>query len=132
MASMSERYAFFREHAGYIVGRSAECAMALARAEEWAEEHTITFRWEVDEEGEATQEGAEVLCCLAVDAEGHVVDCMGGVELESPAFARGYSRHPYARVVEAELAQEALYQADVRNQERADSLAARATYAAQV
>jgi hypothetical protein len=29
-----EAFRFFREHAGYVVGQSAVCALSLARAEE--------------------------------------------------------------------------------------------------
>jgi hypothetical protein len=47
--SMRERYQFFAKHAGYIVGRHAEGALDLARAERWAEQNAIEFLWEDDD-----------------------------------------------------------------------------------
>jgi hypothetical protein len=43
---LAAAYRFFREHAGYIVGESAVCAMRLARAELWAERENVAFSWE--------------------------------------------------------------------------------------
>jgi hypothetical protein len=48
---LQKRYAFFKENAGYVVGRRALGALALARAETLAEAQPerIEFRWEPDQ-----------------------------------------------------------------------------------
>jgi hypothetical protein len=46
---LQKRYRFFHEWAGYATPPGkAVCAISLARAEEWAEEHGITAEWEND------------------------------------------------------------------------------------
>lgn len=46
----TEAYRFFKQNAGYVVGRRAEGALALARAEALAgaQPERIRFRWEAD------------------------------------------------------------------------------------
>lgn len=46
-----DAYRFFKQNAGYVVGRCAEGALALARAEALAEAQPdrIRFRWEPDQ-----------------------------------------------------------------------------------
>jgi len=50
MKHLAERYRFFREHAGGVVGQSAVVAMHLARAEARAEE--LGLRWDHEPERE--------------------------------------------------------------------------------
>lgn len=98
---LKKAYEFFRKHAGYVVGKSAAGALALARAEaaacalgwevEW--EHD-GFEW--DGEGDAPE---EVLAAVLKDEDGNVLEVLGGI---------GDPDRNYARVVEAELALEAL------------------------
>lgn len=103
---------FFQTHAGWCSppGKMA-CAFALAKAEADAELLGMRFEWFEDEEGClgctcgdkrckcSTGEAHEVLCCVARDAQGRIVASLGGICEPS---------HEYKRVVEAELAQEAL------------------------
>jgi hypothetical protein len=48
MKSLIERYRFFREHAGWRVGYSAETAIRLARAEIRAETLDLGVHYEDD------------------------------------------------------------------------------------
>ena len=98
---------FFMEHAGYATppGR-AVCAASLARAEEHAEAAGLTFEWLWDadadlswmDEAEAAREH-EVLGCIVRGPDGeHLASLWGIVDADAG----------YRRVVEAELAAEAL------------------------
>jgi len=98
---------FFLEHAGYAAppGRTV-CAASLARAEEQAEALGLTFEWCEDEcpdlswmdEAEATREH-EVLGCIVRSPYGeHLASLWGIVDADAN----------YRRVIEAELAAEAL------------------------
>lgn len=120
MATIQERYRFFLdEHAGYVVGRAAEGALDLARAEAWAEEMEdagrLSIRWEYDDEPYDqdiyTQEEAARKfdtgawtgpygCVLRL--EGDVAASLWGI-----VFGPEELNDPYARVVAAELAAEA-------------------------
>lgn len=46
------RYRFFVKHAGGIVGQCAKGAIALARAERWAERQDLEFVWRQDEDAD--------------------------------------------------------------------------------
>lgn len=74
-------YRFFREHAGYIVGRAAECAMSLARAEARAESEGLYFAWQGDDDTGAGElcAGHSHLILLLKDASGKTVDSLGGI-----------------------------------------------------
>lgn len=98
---------FFLEHAGYATppGRAA-CAASLARAEEQAQGAGLRFEWVADEypdlswmdEAEAARD-YEVLGCVVCDPAGqHLASLWGIVDADAN----------YRRVVEAELAAEAL------------------------
>ncbi len=112
--------AFFRGHAGGIVGQRMETALHLARAERIASENDWTYTWEFSQDftdslgdheywcadaKRAKREGKrpacehEILDVLLRDASGTVLASLGGCIDVSRA---------YARVVEAELACEAL------------------------
>ena len=103
---------FFQTHAGYCTppGRMA-CARNLAQAEQDADLYGFSFEWSEDECGCSgcecgskqcdchTGRQHETLCCVCRDNKGAVVASLGGIC--SPD-------RNYRRVVEAELALEAL------------------------
>lgn len=103
--ALERSYRFFREHAGYVVGRSAETAWDLARAELEATSRGWYCEWEHDPDGMDTlgdippEEVSEVLYCVLYDEDGEVLSSLGGIVDPD---------RNYARVVEAELALEAL------------------------
>ena len=108
MSELAARFRFFHEHAGYIVGRRAVAAISLARAEIQARREGISFEWEDelepwDADPECGPAPTYVLCCLARDASGQVVASLGMVGVNRLS-------DPYLRVVEAELALEALHE----------------------
>jgi hypothetical protein len=98
---------FFMEHAGFGTppGR-AVCAASLARAEEQAESAGLRFEWVEDEcpdlswmDAREVARDHEVLGCIARSPEGeHLASLWGIVDADAN----------YRRVVEAELAAEAL------------------------
>lgn len=106
---------FFYTYAGYTLGRRAIGAWKLALAERHAASAGITFEWDGDyanyhdtlgdhaywcrDECKGVKHAHEVLSCVARDEAGKVVAALGGIIDPSRA---------YARVVEAELAIEAL------------------------
>jgi hypothetical protein len=104
-------FRFFLNNAGYCTppGRAA-CALSLARAEAYAEAMGWEFCWEYDEcfygycnEWLGCQDDCkkehEVLFCLLKDADGTMLQCLGGI---------ADADRNYRRVIEAELAAEAL------------------------
>lgn len=106
---------FFRKHAGYAVrpGESkvrakTRGAQALARAEAEAEARGWTVDWEHDPEpwqGDV-ERPFEVLTAVLRDAEGRVLASLGSVGMTGNRKTDA----DYGRVVEAELADEALGQ----------------------
>lgn len=123
-ASLSQAEKFFFESSGYSYPSGAnsteqkrarvEQAKALAAAEAEAQDRGWTYEWDYDQEAdtswmdeEALEEfrsgQTEMLDVLLKDEKGNVLASLGGVHVS----ARG-RRDPYVRVVEAELAQEAL------------------------
>lgn len=110
-----QAWRFFHTHAGYIVGERALCAWRLALAERHAEAYGVTFEWDGDygdyhgalgdhaywcaEERQGIKHAHEVLSCVARDARRNVIASIGGVIDPS---------REYARVIQAELAVEAL------------------------
>lgn len=104
-ADMKRRYHFFKEHAGYMVGRRAEGAVNLARAEYMVQQLNWEYEWEEDPDGWSTlgdidpKDVEEVLGCVLKDGSGDVVASLGGIIDPD---------RNYRRVVEAELALEAL------------------------
>lgn len=105
---------FFYAHAGYSYDPKREtpeqgrrrCAKALARAEDYAQSLGWTFKWDhepdadlswMDEEERAKPH--EVLCCVLRDASGDVRASLGNIV---------DADRNYGRVVEAELALEAM------------------------
>lgn len=112
---------FFKRHAGYSIapGETREqgrlrCARALADAEARGRDAGLSFEWSVDPDSDSSDWCDEmptwqVWQCYAHDESGAVVAYMGAVD-----FGRDGSPHsdPYRRVVEAELAAEALSRAN--------------------
>jgi|HubBroStandDraft_5_1064220.scaffolds.fasta_scaffold334652_1 hypothetical protein len=102
--SMLRAYRFFFEHAGYIVGHRAECALNLARAEQHARENDWEADWVADDcpdlswmSHEERSQPHEVLGCILRDARGNVLGSLWGIVDADSA---------YMRVVVAELASE--------------------------
>lgn len=100
-------YRFFFEHAGYIVGQRAQCALNLARAEQCARENDWDAEWVADEDAdlswmsdEERSREHEVWGCILRDAAGNVLGSLWGITDPDNA---------YMRVVAAELASEAVY-----------------------
>lgn len=97
---------FFRENAGYCVGRRAKGALALAKAEQemtarnwycvWVDDLYPDLSFMPEEDKASVQ---EVLCCALYTEEGACVASLSGIIDPD---------HSYRRVVEAELAIEAL------------------------
>jgi hypothetical protein len=113
----SSPYLFFIKNAGYSYDPKKEtpfkgrvrCARALAEAEKRASAEGCSFEWEQDDSTnrEWTDEGAEYYTwrCLMRDSLGVVLGSLCGVD-----FGEGGEPwdNPYRRVVEAEIASEAL------------------------
>ncbi len=116
---------FFYDHAGfsYPTGANAkqqeaahvQLAKSLARAEAEAEKRGWTVEWEHDQDADTSwmdpeqiddyESGrTEILSAILRDENGEVLGSLGGVALT----VRRSQRDSYGRVVEAELAQEAL------------------------
>ena len=88
---LKKAYDFFKKHAGGVVGRNAEGALALARAEAVDEDEYML--------GDEEEMPSEVLYAVLKDQDGEVLESLGGI---------GDPDRNYGRVVEAELALEAL------------------------
>lgn len=103
---LRKAYDFFKEHAGYVVGRRGMGALELARAEAYADEHGWEAIWEDDPEEWLldVERPEEVLTCVLRDENGVVIGSLGGIDMS------GNTRQDrdYRRVVEAELALEAM------------------------
>lgn len=106
---MEKAITFFEEHAGYSYNPVFEtpeqgrhrCAEELATAERWALDAGVYFDWEPDPDGylSAGDAPGPWFSCCARNMFGHVVASLGGID--DPTY-------PYRRVVEAELALEAM------------------------
>jgi hypothetical protein len=115
------RVRFFYANAGYAkkAGESVHSATlrnakALADAENYAEDHGWTYQWEEDPQGydslgeDEDPEDIEVLWVQLLDESGASLASLGGVNLRKD---RGI-KDKYARVVEAELALEAMVESE--------------------
>ena len=104
-ANRRAAFRFFQANAGFIVGRAAEYALSLARAEEHASAHGWYTEWRHDDEGmrdwhcHCGCQPSEVLACILYDGACNVLASLWGI---------GDPDRSYRRVVEAELASEAL------------------------
>ena len=104
---------FFRDNAGYCVGHKAEGALALAKAEQEAKERGLRFLWEADNDADMSfvdtwsekdreafwKEDHFAEWCRVEDASGEMLATLGGI-IDADSN--------YRRVIEAELALEAL------------------------
>jgi hypothetical protein len=124
-----DAFRFFHENAGYVVGRRAVCALALARAELRAKDEGLTVRWEDEQEAwDGDCEAPPIIVCAIVQtAEGTMLPAsLGMIGLNS-------WRDTYVRVVEAQLFLEALDAIDTERDRaafaEASELASRVTYA---
>ena len=141
LTTLRDRFRFFHEFGGGIVGERAVSAMALARAEINGEKYRLALvledediPWEPGHEGEEAprhwlwaaiyraQDVNETEGRAKRGREGNALASLGGIGLDS-------LRDPYLRVVRAELLWEALNALNVEWQEEADKLANRATLA---
>lgn len=110
-------FRFFLANAGGIVGHNAETAIALARAEAYARDHDWTVVWEDDDPCDGC------CCCDGTHGTEHQSCEWAALYLPGekyPAASLGRitdATREYRRVIEAELASEALY--EVRQHERA-------------
>lgn len=110
-------YLFFLKNAGFSYDPKKETpfkgrvrgARSLAEAERRASAEGCTFEWTQDDttNREFTDEGAEypLWHCLMRDAAGKAVGSLGGVDFGEDGAPWG---DPYRRVIEAEMACEAL------------------------
>jgi hypothetical protein len=107
--SMLARYRFFREHAGYQVGRAATTAWELAKAEKAAEDARIVAIVEPELEsyrdvyGEDPPEGVEFVCVAAETDDGTHLGGLGFVE-QDPKRIRVELAAIYAEGFEGVLA----------------------------
>lgn len=122
--TLQARYRWFKANMDvYIVGRSAAQAMALAKAEEKAEELGLAVDWDYEViPWDADCPPPEVHAWACVKVDGRVLASLGSIGLTS-------WRDPYMRTVEAELFQEALAYLDDEAAAEARELAQRATFA---
>lgn len=103
--SLFEAARFFKQHAGGIVGQASAGALRLAKAEAEAEKRGITFEWSGDDDADLSwmseaerKNVSEVLCAVAKRNGKACASLCGIVDPD----------RNYGRVVEAELAMEAL------------------------
>jgi hypothetical protein len=126
LEDLKDAYDFFLENSGYATppGR-AVCALDKARAEKRANELGFVFSWEYDddcpldrlgdhcywcEDAKAEREHShEVEGCSVRDSAGHVLASLWGI-IDAD--------RNYRRVIEGELAQEALTEYDKREASR--------------
>lgn len=103
---------FFAEHAGTVIGEAALTGYQLALAEEIAEELDWTTEWELDsypdlswcekcqsDHDHRAGHALNTYCAVLRDGDGRALSSLGGIDRPDKA---------YRRVVEAELALEAL------------------------
>jgi hypothetical protein len=119
--SFRRSFQFFAKHAGYIVGERAKGALALARAERWATDSDLEFLWSDNADGNLGDHAywcaharASRPCQHEITACALIRPCPDdGVHCghaETLASLSGIidADHAYQRVVQAELALEAM------------------------
>lgn len=110
---------FFYQHVGYSYTPGREtpsqgrrrCARALASAERKATREGLSFEWRIDEGATSADfdDGPDVWAlweCWCRDMDGEIVATLGAIDFGPDGEPWGAY---YRRVVEAELAQEALH-----------------------
>jgi hypothetical protein len=119
-AELKKAIRFFVEHAGHATppGRLA-CAKSLALAERQARERGWIFQWDEDacadrsfleDESESYRERSYFMRCVlrAPDEDGTILAALHGIHFLQRGPRNTEHRETYGRVVEAELACEAL------------------------
>ena len=110
--ALKEAYLFFKENAGYVVGKCAQGALELARAERWLNQevsaHRVQVTWMDDDapwDGDAPAPTV-LLGCSVRQIKGCA--CCGHVTIGARVgvWGIGDPTPAYKRVVEAELASE--------------------------
>ena len=105
---LRKAYDFFRAQGGGVVGQSGVNALALARAEAYADENDWAAEWEDDPEPYDTDleddQPFEVLTCVLKDESGNVLASLGSIGMSGNAR----QDRDYRRVIEAELALQAM------------------------
>jgi len=89
-------------------------ALLLADAERWARATGVTFDWAIDPDSDSSSFSDdpspwELWGVIAYDSDGYSIASLGGVDFGRDGAPFG---DPYARVVAAELALEAITDAD--------------------
>lgn len=112
-------YSFFHKHAGYSYDPATEtkeqgrrrCAKDLANAEALARNAGYVYRWQIDQETDSREFSDRrpyyaLWCCICLSSDGGLVlASLFGIDFGRDGQPWG---NPYKRVVEAELALEAL------------------------
>lgn len=104
MKPHARAFRFFHEWAGYVVGWRAVGALQLAKAEAESSERGWSCEWMGDDECPREQGYPQWLCRL-LDERGKLLESLGGIDFGPDGEPWG---DPYRRVVEAELALQAL------------------------
>ena len=114
-----ERVRFFADQSGWSYDPKRESpkagrvrsAIRLADAEEWAESEGVAFNWDEDTQPDRSgiDHAGPIWECLAYPGDAYDVgphESLSGVDLGESGYPTGPGRDPYARVVEAELAEQ--------------------------
>lgn len=120
MDDMTPDETFFYVHAAYSYGPDetpeqgkARCAREYAKAESDARDSDVSYQWDLDPDIDSREfydgEPYRLWQCVAYDATENVVASLHGIDLGPDGTPHGT---PYRRVVEAELATEALAELD--------------------
>lgn len=115
MKTLADRYRFFRQHAGGIVGYGAVYPIELARAEERAEREGLECTWEDEWEAWDYDGGPppkHVLFASVRDDTRNINESLGIIGLDSDC-------DPYMRVIAAELFCDAFETLDERAEKEA-------------
>lgn len=119
MKTLEQDVQFFYDNAGFSYDPKTEteeegkkkCAIALAEAETSARNNGIFFHWEVDTEIDSREFNKQRpyyelwICTCRHPETGVILACLCGIDF---GRNKGPFGQPYKRVIEAELAQEAL------------------------
>jgi hypothetical protein len=116
---MNKDQQFFFDHAGYSYDPKTEtpeqgrercerCAARLADAEMEGRRKGLSFQWSIDDIDSTSftdeKPSWRLYQCVCTDRDGEVLASLGGIDLGR----NGDYSDPYCRVVEAELAMEAI------------------------
>lgn len=120
---LTEAEEFFYRNAGYsramdepAYSGKTRGAILLADAEAHAERHDWVYRWEIDADADITPtdsyfvSGAEHWECVLFNQDDEILASLCSIDLgfDKHGYANHPNDQPYARVVQAELASEAM------------------------